>query len=166
MSWEFRFMKFIDKNLNGKAIDISMRVCSFLANFGMVFILFLLVFLVFPSTKTYFPKIALSLIIQSVIVNGVLKPVFRRQRPFLVDETIIPLIKRPKDMSFPSGHTSAAFTFAAALFFQNTTLGIIAYVFAFFVGISRIYLQVHYPTDVIVGAIIGIFISSGVYYLI
>ena len=63
-----------------------------------------------------------------------------------------------KSLSFPSGHTSSAFTFAMALalVLKNKGASIAAFIFAFLMGMSRIYVSVHYPTDVIVGAIVGI----------
>ena len=63
-----------------------------------------------------------------------------------------------KSLSFPSGHTSSAFTFAMAiaLVLKKKSVSIPAFIFAFLMGISRIYVGVHYPTDVIVGAVVGI----------
>ena len=64
----------------------------------------------------------------------------------------------PKSLSFPSGHTSSAFTFAMAiaLVLKKKGVSVAAFIFAFLMGISRIYVGVHYPTDVIVGAFVGI----------
>ena len=63
-----------------------------------------------------------------------------------------------KSLSFPSGHTSSAFTFAMAIAMtlKNKGVSVAAFIFAFLMGMSRIYVGVHYPTDVIVGAFVGI----------
>ena len=59
------------------------------------------------------------------------------------------------DFSFPSGHTSSSFAAATAIYAMNRKWGIVAYVFAVLMGISRLYLGVHFPTDVLAGAVIG-----------
>ncbi len=66
------------------------------------------------------------------------------------------LIEAPKDFSFPSGHTGASFAAAAALFFVGSRGWIPAAVLAALIGFSRLYLYVHYPTDVLAGALLGI----------
>ena len=62
----------------------------------------------------------------------------------------------PKDYSFPSGHTQASFAAATALFTGNKKAGICAYVLAALIAFSRLYLYVHFPTDVLAGVVIGI----------
>lgn len=160
MNWEFRFMKYIDRHINNAVLDKIFRLCSALANYGIFFIICIGIMFLNQNTRKMAMVTAVSMTFSAILINVILKPLFSRQRPFLVDESIEPLIKRPIDMSFPSGHTSAAFTFATAVYLQSRPPGIISYIFAVLVGMSRIYLQVHYPTDVITGAAVGIFVSG------
>lgn len=156
MYWEYKVMKYVEKHIKNKYVGLFLRLCSLLANGGVVFGLALIImYFFYKNDKKEMLYILLSLFASSFIINILLKPIFSRQRPFLKYESVIPLIKRPKDMSFPSGHTSIAFTFATAVFYSNPKFGLISYIYAFLVGFSRIYIQVHYPTDVIVGGIVG-----------
>ena len=107
-----------------------------------------------------------GLAISSVINNLCLKEFIERPRPYNLDpevwanagyEYVWPgLIKQSSSWSFPSGHTSSSFAFATAVFANNKKWGIAAYVLAALIGFSRIYLGVHYCTDVLAGAVVGI----------
>lgn len=93
-----------------------------------------------------------------VLNNMVLKNLVGRARPFDVVEDIIPLISRPTDFSFPSGHTASAFACAWLMLRKlPKKYGIPAVILAALMGFSRMYVGVHYLSDVLVGAGIGIF---------
>ena len=91
-----------------------------------------------------------------LLCNIILKQVVGRTRPFDVNTAVKLLVKPPSDYSFPSGHTCAAVTAAAALFFRKSRLWLPVAVAAAVMGFSRLYLYVHYPTDVLGGALLGI----------
>lgn len=86
-----------------------------------------------------------------------IKMLTRRPRPFLADNSIEPLCGRPQDYSFPSGHSNAAWSLTTPLVLctRSRTMKIILIAFAILMSFSRIYCGVHYPTDVIFGALIG-----------
>jgi undecaprenyl-diphosphatase len=88
-----------------------------------------------------------------------LKPLIARIRPCDVNTTVTLLIARPSDYSFPSGHTASSFCSASALYFSRTRLWIPALVIASLIAFSRLYLYVHYPSDILAGAVIGILIG-------
>ena len=93
-----------------------------------------------------------------VIVDLILKPIVDRPRPFeLFDLQLI--VDPPTTSSFPSGHTASSFAAAASIFYYNRRCGIPAFLIASAVGISRVYLCVHWPSDVVIGALVGIVIA-------
>lgn len=97
-----------------------------------------------------------ALCVDIILCNGVLKNLFCRIRPCDVNTSIQLLIARPDDFSFPSGHTAASFAAVAALYFSGEkSLWKLALVPASLIAFSRMYLYVHYPTDILGGILIG-----------
>ena len=102
----------------------------------------------------------LSLAVCFIINNEILKNVIARPRPFTQLSGLNVLIPKPSDFSFPSGHTASSFAAAGAFFYYNNKKwGIFALILASFIGFSRLYLGVHYPSDVLFGALLGMLIS-------
>ncbi|EOC99568.1 phosphatase PAP2 family protein [Caldisalinibacter kiritimatiensis] len=102
----------------------------------------------------------------SHLVVQILKRTIARLRPYDILEKINTFNIYLKDYSFPSGHTTASFSLAVSLALNYSTLMIPLIVIAGMVGISRIYLGVHYPSDVAVGAIIGTMTSITIHSMI
>ena len=98
---------------------------------------------------------SLALLLSLIMCNGIMKNLVARPRPCWVDTSVHLLIKNPTDYSFPSGHTSASFAAAVAIFMYHKKIGIVALIIAANIAISRIYLFVHYPSDVLVSLILG-----------
>lgn len=112
---------------------------------------------------------AFALIISLIMCNGVMKNAFARVRPFNVDtsfESLYNIFATIDDWSFPSGHTSAAFAAALAIFMWYKKEGGFAIVIAALIAISRLYLTVHYPTDVLVSLILGSIYGIISYYIV
>ena len=97
-----------------------------------------------------------GLVLKVVCCNLVLKPLVARIRPCDVNTAVQLLITRPDDFSFPSGHTGASFAAVSALYFNRNRIWIPALMFAALIAFSRMYLYVHYPTDILAGIILGI----------
>jgi undecaprenyl-diphosphatase len=90
-----------------------------------------------------------------MIANVLLKNLVARVRPYDVNTAVNLLISKPTDWSFPSGHTTASFGAAAALLYADKKFGIAAYIIAAIIAFSRMYLYVHYPTDILGGIAVG-----------
>ena len=110
---------------------------------------------------------ALSLILGTIVGNIGLKNIFARPRPFTLNPDMVDniIISLPNSYSFPSGHTMSSFECAFSVFFYNKKWGIAPIILAALIGFSRNYLYVHYLTDVIAGAILGVLIAAIVYLL-
>ena len=97
-----------------------------------------------------------ALVFSVMVTNVILKNVTSRARPAWIMIPQWPMLVEQDDFSFPSGHTSASFASATAIFCNNKKWGVPALILAFLIALSRLYLFIHWPTDVIVGMIVGI----------
>jgi undecaprenyl-diphosphatase len=102
---------------------------------------------------------ALASVAATYVVQERVKPIFRRVRPFVNREARVVGVK-PADHSFPSGHTASSFAAATALAFYYPRAAPLAYAVATGVGMSRVHLGVHFPSDAAVGGVIGIGIGT------
>ena len=123
---------------------------------GELWIALTVLALAFRRTRKAGFAMALALCLYMVSGHFILKPLFARPRPCDVNTAITILVKRPHGHSFPSGHTASAFAAAFALWLQNRKLGVPALVLAAFIAFTRLYLYVHFPTDVLGGLVLGI----------
>ena len=139
---------------------------STLGNMGVIWLTLTLVLLIIPKTRPVGKVLVLALVIEIVVVNLMLKPMVHRIRPYDMNPMVRLLVAPPRDYSFPSGHTSMAFTVVSGLFLmKKKNLGIAALILACLIAFSRMYLYVHYPTDVLAGLIIGLFSGYAGYRL-
>ena len=88
--------------------------------------------------------------------NVVLKNLVMRPRPFVTHTDLTALLVPEDPWSFPSGHTLSSFAAASALYFFHHKTGFLAFLLAAAIAFSRLYASVHYPTDVLAGAVIGV----------
>ena len=153
---ELAVLDFIQEHLRTVFGDVAFPLVTSLGNVGAVWILLGVVLLAFRRTRRYGVAVLLALAVEALICNLALKPLVARTRPFDVNTTVELLINRPQDFSFPSGHTSAGFATAAALYATRCKGWAAAGVLAVVIAFSRLYLYVHFPTDVLAGAALGI----------
>lgn len=160
MNWEHKFLAYIQKNLHSEFMNKFMSISSALADNGIIFIVISFFMMITQKYRKIGYACALALAVNAIICNIILKPLIERARPFDKYDTLVSVLENlPKDYSFPSGHTSASFAFATAVFLYDKRLGIACYIFASIVAISRMYLIVHYPTDVITGVFLGVSVA-------
>lgn len=100
--------------------------------------------------------VLLALMVSAIVVNMGLKPYIARIRPYDVKTTVEIITGAMPDFSFPSGHTSSSFAAATVIALWNRKVGLAALMLAAVISFSRLYLYLHYPTDVIAGVLIGI----------
>ena len=142
--------------LRNPVLDRMMVSISALGNGGMVWIILTIGMLIFKKTRKCGIVMALSLILMLLIGNVGLKNLIQRDRPCWIDTSIPMLIPIPHDYSFPSGHTYASFAAATALGLHYKKAGILAFVLAVLIAFSRMYLFVHFFTDILGGILLGI----------
>ncbi len=162
-SAEITILDVIQENLTSPLLDKIMLFFTYLCEYGLVSIICALVLLGIARTRKIGLTLVFSLLLGFVIGNIVLKPCISRIRPYDVNTAINLIVDKQSDYSFPSGHTLAAFETAFSVFWWNKKIGRYLIATACAVGFSRLYLYVHYPTDVLAGAFLGIAFSYVAY---
>lgn len=156
MGIEIQILDWI-QSLRTPAGDIFMPVITSLGNAGIIWILLAALLLIIPKTRKTGAVLAIALVLDVVLCNGIIKNLAARMRPYDRNPVVELLIHKPIDYSFPSGHTAASFAAVSALYFAGEKhMWKPVLVLAVLIAFSRLYLYVHYPTDVIGGAMLGI----------
>lgn len=154
---EQSILLFVQEYLRMPVLNKILTAITHLGDKGMIWILVSVLLLFFVKTRKTGVTCMLALLFSLILNNGILKNLVCRIRPYDLDPRIVPLIDRPKDYSFPSGHTGASFAAAYVLYKRlPRPAGTGAVILAALIAFSRIYIGVHYPTDVLFGAASGI----------
>lgn len=156
MNFEFAILDFIREYLSSPVMDKIMVFVTRLGDAGILWIALTLLLLCSKKHRRTGVMMAVGLCFSLLVCNMMLKPWVARLRPFQVKEGAELLIKAPRDYSFPSGHTLASVVSATVLLLREKKLGYIALVAAVLIAFSRMYLYVHFPTDILGGIILGI----------
>lgn len=156
MNLEFWILDGI-QTLRTPAGDVLMPFITSFGNGGVIWIVLTVILLLIPKTRKTGLILGAALILDGILCNLLLKNLMRRIRPCDIKDAVRLLIPYPSDYSFPSGHTAVSFAAASALYFAGGKyLWKTALVLAAFIAFSRMYLYVHYPTDILGGALLGI----------
>ena len=152
---------FIQEYIRHDWMDWFWKGITHLGDFGIFWILLTIVLLIPKKTRKAEVASALALIIGTLITNVAIKNVVARIRPYEVIQELELMIEKQTDFSFPSGHTCASFASAFAIYKCKEVFPkkwrIAAMVLATLIALSRLYVGVHYPTDVLGGLIVGLF---------
>lgn len=158
-SFEIGILDFIRETFSTRFLDVFFSTITRFADHGIGWIIVAILLIAFKKTRKMGISMGLALLIGYITGNMFLKNVIGRVRPYDFAGNVDLLVDRLSDFSFPSGHTLCSFEGAFAVFIRNKKWGIAAIVFAFLIALSRLYLYVHYPSDVLVGALMGIAIA-------
>ena len=145
------------QTIHTDALDVFMKSVTSLGNGGIFWIILAVAFLAFRRTRLVGLSMAVALLMGFIVGDLTMKPLIARVRPYDAAGFTGLLIERQKDYSFPSGHTQAAFASAWVIWYYYRKAGIAALVLAAIIAFSRLYLFVHYPTDVLAGFLMGSF---------
>ena len=155
---EFRFLYWLQE-LHTPVMDEVMTAITFLGDSGWFWIGVGILLAAWPKTRKTGAAVLISLAAGFLIGNLVIKNLAARQRPCWLDSAIPLLIESPGDYSFPSGHSLASFEGAVSILLYHKKWGLAAVVLAALIAFSRLYLFVHFPTDVLAGTLLGILIA-------
>ncbi len=187
MSWDAGFLLYIQEYIRSDFLNPIMKVLTHSGDKGILLIVLILAFLIIPRTRAIGIMSTISIVIEALLNNVLLKNLIARTRPYDEIEGLINLVGRQSDYSFPSGHTGAAFAVAGAMLvvalfglpmIEKTgefkredpsltfkLISVILIMYATLLAFSRMYVGVHYPTDVLCGLLLGLG-TSAVAYLI
>ena len=160
VSFDLPILDWIQSTLQSPFMDKFMPFITLFGEGGIFWIVLSILLIVFPKTRKIGLGMGFAMIMGLLVCNVTLKPLVARPRPydFQLSEfgkTIPLLIEAQHDFSFPSGHTIACFEASVVLLKNDKRMGIPAFILAILVSFSRMYLYVHYPTDVLVSVILG-----------
>ena len=177
-SFDLPILEWIQENVANGFLDFLMPIITMFGDDGIFWIACAAVMLIFPKTRKTGLAMGVALVMGLLVCNICLKPLVARMRPLVYEVEILGnsaadllhsgqlLVGKPSDFSFPSGHTIASFEAAGVLMLNNKKLGIPALVLAILIAFSRMYLFVHYPTDVLASVVLGTLFAILANYLV
>lgn len=157
-SIDFGILDFL-QTIHNDVLDFIMKFFTYAGDRGYIWISLCIILLCIPKTRKIGVYLAITLLVEVILNDGIVKGIVARERPFLQRTGIDTIIKQPSGYSFPSGHSASSFAAATAIFLKNKKLGLGALIVAFCIAFSRLYFYVHFPTDVICGSLFGVLIA-------
>ena len=144
------------QNLRTPIGDVVVPLITRLGDAGIIWIILTVLLLIIPKTRKTGVIMMAALLVDVLLCNVLIKNLVARTRPFDVNTAVQLLVAKPRDYSFPSGHTAASFASVTALYLAGEKkMWKAALVLAVLIALSRLYLYVHYPTDVLGGMLLG-----------
>ncbi len=165
-NFDWSVLDMIQAHLTCGFMDVFMRVVSSLADAGLIFFAAAGLLMIFKGYRRCSVNILICMAGAAVVAFLIMKPLIARERPCWLNEDIQLLVAVPQDYSFPSAHTLYSFMVATVIFMYDRRIGIPSLVLAALIGFSRLYLYVHFPTDVLCGALLGVSFALIGYYVL
>ena len=160
INFEGSILLFLQNYVRNPVLNALLIPFTLSNNAGISCILIVAVFIYFKSLRKAGILMGISLLLEFLLNNLIIKNMFARIRPYEVIDGLILLVGKAPDYSFPSGHTGSAFALAVVIFMvMDRKYGIIALILASLMGFSRLYVGIHYPSDVLGGVILGVVTS-------
>ncbi len=157
-------MEFVQNHLHNAVTDAVFPILTYLGEAGAVWIVLAVALLFFRRTRVTGVLVLVAMLLTFLTGELLLKNIVCRPRPCSAFPEIPLLIPRPGSYSFPSGHSGSSFAAATVLFLRHRRPGIAALVLAALIAFSRVFLFVHYPTDILAGALLGVLFALAVYH--
>lgn len=158
-SFDTAVLNFINSYFHNSVLDRIMPLITYIGNMGLIWIIISVVLLVNKKYRKTGIMVIGTLIMASVLGEGIIKHLVQRPRPCVDIPAFKLLIAKPLSYSFPSGHTTSSFAAAGILMKEFKRYRIYIILLASMIAFSRLYLDVHYPTDIIGGIILGLLCS-------
>ena len=151
---EFSFLYAIPRTavLDGFFVTVT----NIAGSYGQLWVIVAAVLLIFKKTRKAGVAVLLAYAMVFLLGQYGLKNLISRPRPCQIDLDFALLVDRPSSSSFPSTHSAWAFGAATAIFMQHKKSGVAAFIAAALIAFSRMYLFLHFPTDVLAGIALGI----------
>ena len=151
---EFSFLYAIPRSA---ALDsFFLGLTKVAGSYGQLWVIIAVLLLIFKKTRKAGVSVLIAYAAVFLVGQIALKHLVSRLRPCQIDQAFALLVARPGSSSFPSTHTAWAFGAATAIFMRHRAVGVAAFVVAALIGFSRLYLFLHFPTDVLFGTAMGI----------
>lgn len=160
--FDLPILYFLQNTIKNPFFDSIMPTITHLGDHGVLWIFLTVLLLCKRETRAAGITCGAALLLGFLIGNLLLKNVIARIRPFDLDPSVEILISKPNDYSMPSGHTLSSVTAGVSILLWDKRWGIVSCILAGLIAFSRLYLFVHYPTDVIVSILLGIVIAFGI----
>ncbi|MBS4461775.1 phosphatase PAP2 family protein [Aerococcaceae bacterium zg-B36] len=161
-NYELLLMDWIRQHLQSEFVQTVLVFFTRIGDFGIVWIALTVLLILFQRTRRLGVTLCITLALMLIINNGLLKNMIERARPCQIQEQVKLLIECPKSFSFPSGHASSSFAvFGVFLFTPNikSYWKWLVFILASVIAFSRIYLFVHFPSDILVGSMVGMLLA-------
>lgn len=165
MPFDFPVLYFMQDYIVSPILNDVMIIASALGEYGAIWLLSAIPLLFFKKTRICGILMICAMTLAFLVGELCIKNIVCRPRPCHIDTAVQMLVNSPRSYSFPSGHTSSSFAAAAVIMYFNKKLGVLALVCAGTIAFSRMYLFVHFPSDVFAGILLGVLSALLVIYI-